>query len=245
MSDREIPSPGELARHAYRKIEAEREALFRIGAIPVALQFLIAVLIGPLSQSDPMLLVVAALNMIPVTLFDVAWLRHLLRAAGGDPPLPYRWTRRHTGFAARLAALYILMIIAAIPASFVAAIFPLTVIALLAFLLGVVFFYAFLRFSLFFTARAFDQEISLQQSWAATRDGAGRFFWGAAFSFLPGFIVLMIVFSIAKGTGFAAAFPLVTTLAASAVYYLCNALLLAVIARVYEIRVTGFREAEF
>lgn len=245
MLDSEIPSPGELVRHAYRTLEAEREALFRIAVIPVFLQFMIVLLLGRHEKIDLMLLLALVLNLVPVTLFDVAWLRRLLRADAGDPPLPFRWTQRHTGFAVRLALLYLVVFIVFMLPSLLMRQIPASLITLLLFASVVIVFLVILRFSLFFVARAFDHPCELMQSWAATQAGAGRFFWGAVFTFLPAFLVLGIVAGIADGIGIAAALPLVTALVLIVITFIAHALLLAVIARVYEIRMTGLREAEF
>jgi hypothetical protein len=244
MLDDEIPSPRDLVRYAYRKLEAEREALFRIGVIPVFLQFMITVLFGPREHLDLAFVLALALNLIPTTLFDVAWLRRLLGADANDPLLPYRWTQRHTGFVGRLAILLGIVVGAFGAAVFVFAWLPDHLRTILLIVGSVSAFFVILRLSPFFVARAFDGHCDLAQAWAATRSGAGRFFWGAAFSFLPGFIVLGIVAGIAESTGIGSALPLVTSLLAVVISLIAHALLLAVIARVFEIRLMGFRKGE-
>lgn len=239
MPDRKIPSPGEFVRHAYRKIEAEREALFRIAAIPVALEFLISVLLRPQHLTDPLNFVVAATLLIPATLFDVAWLRRLLGADGADPLLPYRWTRRQTGYVLRLAMLSLLVL--SPTWLFAMIVEPSSIGALLIMLLigSIVYFFLFLRLSMFLVAQAVDQRCDLRLSWLATQEGAGRLFWGAAFVSLPVLIVAMVFLGVVVASGLARIFPLLTTLTLAVVQMIGRALFLAVIARVYEIRMTG------
>jgi hypothetical protein len=239
MPDREIPSPGELVRHAYRKVEAEREALFRIAAIPVALEFLISVLLRPQHLTDPLNLLAGIAILIPATLFDVAWLRRLLGADGTDPLLPYRWTRRQTGYLLRLAMLILLLLS---PTWLLAMMVgPSSIGTLMLILLAgaIVYFFLFLRLSMFLIAQAVDQRCDLRQSWLATQQGAGRLFWGAAFVSLPVLIVAMVFVGVVDASGLARIFPLLTTLTLAVIQMIGRALFLAVIARVYEIRMTG------
>src|SRR5262245_50905550 len=245
MLDSEIPSPGDLVRYAYRTIEVERETLFRIGVIPVFLQFLITVLIGPREHFDFELLLALILNLVPATLFDVAWLRRLLGADAGDPLLPYRWTQRHTGFAGRLALLLAIVTAGFFVALLLMSWLPDSLLTLLLFAGSIFAFFIVLRLSPFFVARAFDSHCDFARAWAATRNGAGRFFWGAIFAFLPGFIVLGILAGMAESTGIGQMLPLVTVLVAVVINLLAHALLLAVIARVFEIRMMGFHTMEF
>jgi hypothetical protein len=220
-------------------IEAEREALFRIGAIPAAMQFLIITLLQPRDPADPWTIIANIANLIPVTLFDVAWLRRLLAADAGDAPLPIRWTRRQTGYALRLA-LFMLMLLS--PAWLILMMAQHMSINGLVFLLlagAVACFYVFLRLSMVLIARATDQSCDFRRSWLATRDGAGRIFWGVAFIALPLLILFTIFSAIADATGFAAGFPLLTTLVIVIVALTGRALFLAVLAQVYAIRMTG------
>jgi hypothetical protein len=245
MFDDEIPSPGALLRDAYRTIERQSADLFRIAVIPVFLEFLILILISQVNAGDFALTLTAVLMIVPFTLFDVAWLRHLLGAGTDDPPLAYRWTQRHTGFAGRLLLVNILISAGALPLAILASAFP-SGLGRLLMLAGIIAgFYFLLRLSFFIVARAFDRSCEFMQSWAATKAGAGRFFWGAVFTILPATVVLAIVAEIANATGIGAALPRVMILLVATATFIWRALLFAVIARVFEIRMMGFRRAEF
>lgn len=245
MLDSEIPSAGDLVRYAYRKLEAEQEALFRIAVIPVFLEFLILVVLFQADMGDLTMTLIAVLTIIPFTLFDVAWLRHLLGAGAGDPKLPYRWTPRHTGFAGRLLLLNILLSVAALPLAILASLLPLELGRLLMLAGFVAGCYFLLRLSFFVVARAFDRSCDFLQSWTATKAGAGRFFWGVVFAILPIMVVLAIVAEIAHATGIGAALPHIIMLVTAAATFVLRSLLLAIIARVFEIRMMGFQRAEF
>jgi len=245
MLDSEIPSPGDLVRYAYRKLEAEREALFRIAVIPVFLEFLILLVLFKADMGDLSMTLIAVLTLIPLTLFDVAWLRHLLGAGAGDPRLPYRWTPRHTGFAGRLLLLNILVSVAALPLAILASLLPVDLGRLLMLAGFVAAGYFLLRLSFFVVARAFDRSCDFLQSWTATKAGAGRLFWGVVFAILPILLVLAVVAEIAHATGIGAALPHVIMLLAAAANFVLRALPMAIVARVFELRMMGFQRAEF
>jgi hypothetical protein len=229
MDSSEIPAPGELFRHAYRRVRAERDHLFRIAVIPVALYFLALALLRPHQQDLPGTMLTLALVFIPMTLFDVAWLRWLLHAGAADPSLPFRWTRRHTGYLGRLIA-------AAMPVVFVAALFPENQRPIILIVSMPLFLYLSLRFSLFLVARTIDGVCDLRRSWVATRHGAWRFFWGAAFTTIPVLILLAVLGELVDVVGFAAMLPLVTMLLSSVASFALRALLLAVTAVVYDVK---------
>jgi hypothetical protein len=239
MYNREIPSPRELVRHAYQRVEAERDQLFRIAVLPIFIYFLIFVFVQPQEQNLPAVLLVVVLAFVPETLFDVAWLRRLLGADGGDPPLPYRWTARHTGFIGRLAALHLMLIAVAIPVVIVASVLPQSLGFAFQFICIPLFFYISLRISLFLVARALDHDCDLRRSWEATRDGIWRFFWGVAFTVLPLMILVIMILELMIAIGIAKALPLVMILVTTAAAFLLRALLLVVIARIYEVRMIG------
>ena len=232
----EIPAPGELFRDAYRRLKAERDHLFRIAVIPTLFYFLIFVLLRPLEQDLPELLLALALILIPETLFDVAWLRWLLGAGADDPPLPFRWTVRHTGYFLRRIALHLILVAAAVPVVVASALFPenLRPIVLIACL--PLFFYLSLRFSLFLVARAVDGTCDLRRSWEATRDGIWRFFWGVAFATMPLLILLAVIGELVNAVGFATMLPLAMMLLAAIAGFAFRALLLAVTAQVYDVK---------
>jgi hypothetical protein len=239
MSDREIPKPGELVRDAYRKVEAERQALFRIGAIPAALQFLIIVLLRPQDPGESATLIASLLNLIPATLFDVAWLRRLLGADSGDPLLPYRWGRRQTGYLVRFGLLILLLVFPIMFVAIAAGRISENAAAVLMIAGAIACFYVFLRLSLMLVARALDRPCDVRISWSATQEGAFRLFWSAAFVTLPVLLVGMTLIAIADTSGFALRFPLVTTLALVVIGLLLRSLFLAVVAQVYAIRIAG------
>ena len=239
MSDREIPSPGALVRDAYRKVEAEREALFRIAAIPAALQFLIITLLRPQDPAEPSMFIASILNLIPATMFDVAWLRRLLGADAGDPLLPYRWGRRQMGYLIRFALLILLLVF---PVMFFAIMVGqllgnAVVIIMVAGAIGG--FYVFLRLSMILVSQALDRPCDPRTSWSATQGGAFRVFWGAAFVSLPVLLIGMTLIAIADTSGLALRFPLLTTLALVVLGLVLRALFLAVVAQVYAISMTG------
>jgi hypothetical protein len=236
MDSSEIPAPGELFRHAYRRVRAERDHLFRIAVIPVALYFLALALLRPHQQDLPGTMLTLALVFIPMTLFDVAWLRWLLHAGAADPSLPFRWTRRHTGYLGRLVALHLILIAAAMPVVFVAALFPENQRPIILIVSMPLFLYLSLRFSLFLVARTIDGVCDLRRSWVATRHGAWRFFWGAAFTTIPVLILLAVLGELVDVVGFAAMLPLVTMLLSSVASFALRALLLAVTAVVYDVK---------
>ena len=124
MHSGEIPAPGELFRHAFRRLKTEQDHLFRIAVIPTLLYFLIFVFLRPLEQDLPALLLPLALILIPETLFDVAWLRWILGAGADDPPLPFRWTLRHTGYCGRRLAVRFFLMAAVVPVIVISALFP-------------------------------------------------------------------------------------------------------------------------
>ncbi len=238
MDSSQIPAPGELFRHAYRRVRAERDHLFRIAVIPIALYFLVIALLQPYQQDLPGLLLSLALVLIPVTLFDVAWLRWLLGAGAADPPLPFRWTLRHTAYFGRLVALHLILIAAAVPLIVISSLFPGNLRPVFLIVCFPLFFYLSLRLSLFLVARTVDGACDLRRSWGATRDGAWRFFWGAAFTTMPLLILLAVIGELVDAIGFAARLPLVMMLFAAIAGFALRALLLDVTAQVYEVKMT-------
>lgn len=236
MHDSEIPSPRELVRHAYSRLEAERDQLFRIAVIPVLLQFIVLALLHLRERGLSTLLLAAALTLVAFTLFDVAWLRRLLGADAHDPPLTYRWTARHTGFVGRLLLIYLILMVVALPVALIAAMLPENLGLMLQAISAPLFFYVSLRLSPFMVARTVDGPCNLRQSWEGTRDGIWRFFWGAAFAVLPLTILVIMVREMMIAAGIAARLPLVMTLITTAAAFVIRALLLIVIARVYEVR---------
>ncbi len=239
MSDREIPSPGALVRDAYRKVEAEREALFRIAAIPAALQFLIITLLHPQEPGEPSMFIASILNLIPATMFDVAWLRRLLGADEGDPLLPYRWGRRQMGYLIRFALLILLLVFPVMFITIMAGqiLGNAAAIVMIAGAIGC--FYAFLRLSMILVAQALDHPSDPRISWSATRAGAFRMFWGAAFVSLPVLLIGLTLIAIADTSGLALRFPLVMTLVLVVLGLVLRSLFLAVVAQVYTICMTG------
>lgn len=236
MHNGEIPAPGELFRDAYRRLKAERDDLFRIAVIPTLLYFLIFVLLRPLEQNLPELLLTLALILIPETLFDVAWLRWLLGAGADDPPLPFRWTLRHTAYLGRRIALHLILIAAAVPVVVISSLLPENLRLIVLSVCFPLFFYLSLRFSLFLVARAVGGTCDLRRSWEATRDGIWRFFWGAAFTTMPLLILLAVIGELANAVGFATTLPLAMMLLAAFAAFAFRALLLAVTAQVYDVK---------
>ena len=239
MSDREIPSPGALVRDAYRKVEAEREALFRIAAIPAALQFLIITLLHPEDPAEPSMFIASILNLIPATMFDVAWLRRLLGADEGDPLLPYRWGRRQTGYLIRFALLILLLVFPVMFIAIMAGQILGNAVAIIMVAGAIGGFYVFLRLSMILVAQALGRPCDPRMSWSVTQAGAFRMFWGAAFVSLPVLLIGMTLIAIADTSGFALRFPLLTTLALVVLGLVLRALFLAVVAQVYAICMTG------
>ncbi|MFM9844775.1 MAG: hypothetical protein ACKVOI_17580 [Dongiaceae bacterium] len=239
MSDREIPSPGALVRDAYRKVEAERAALFRIAAIPAAMQFLIITLLHPQDPAEPSTFIASILNLIPATMFDVAWLRRLLGADAGDPLLPYRWGRRQTGYLVRFALLILLLAFPFMSIAIMLGQILGNAVAILMVAGAIGSLYVFLRLSMILVGQALDRSCDPRTSWSATQAGAFRLFWGAAFASLPVLLIGMTLIAIADTSGLALRFPLLTTLAVVVLGLVLRALFLAVVARVYGICMTG------
>lgn len=239
MYSGEIPAPGELFRHAYRRLRAERDQLLRIAAIPIALYFLIIALLQPYEQDLPEVLLPLALIFVPETLFDVAWLRWILGAGADDPPLPLRWTMRHTRYFGRRIAVHLIQIAAAVPVILILSLFLGNLHPIVLIICVPLYFYLLLRFSLFLVARAVDGACDLKRSWAATRDGIWRFFWGATFTAMPLMILLAVIGELVDAIGFATRLPLAMMLLAAIAAFVLRALLLSVTAYVYSVKMMG------
>jgi hypothetical protein len=236
MHSGEIPAPGELFRHAFRRLKTEQDHLFRIAVIPTLLYFLIFVFLRPLEQDLPALLLPLALILIPETLFDVAWLRWILGAGADDPPLPFRWTLRHTGYCGRRLAVRFFLMAAVVPVIVISALFPENLRPVFLSACLPLLFYLSLRFSLFVVARAIDGTCDFRRSWEATREGIWRFFWGAAFAAMPLLILLAVIGELVNAAGFATTLPLAMILLAAVANFALRALLLAVTAEVYDVK---------
>jgi hypothetical protein len=88
-------------------------------------------------------------------------------------------------------------------------------------------------------ASAVGGTCDLRRSWAATREGAWRFFWGAAFTIMPLLILMALIGELMAAAGFAVNLPLSMMMLGSATGFVLRALLLAVTARVYETMIMG------
>ena len=239
MHSGEIPAPGELFRHAFRRLKTEQDHLFRIAVLPTLLYFLIFVFLRPLEQDLPELLLSLALILIPETLFDVAWLRWILGAGADDPPLPFRWTLRHTRYCGRRLAVRFILMAALVPVIVIASIFPENLRPVVLSACLPLLFYLSLRFSLFVVARAIDGTCDLRRSWDATREGIWRFFWGAAFTAIPLLVLLAVIGELLNAAGIATTLPLAMMLLAATANFALRALLLAVTAQVYDVKMTN------
>jgi hypothetical protein len=235
----EIPAPGALFHDAYRRLKAEHNHLFRIAIIPTLLYFLILAFMQPLEQDMPEMLLTLILLLVIATLFDVAWLRWLLLAGDADPPLTYRWTFRHTAYFIRLVALHFCLIAAAVPIVVISSLLSQNLGLVVQLLCLPIFYYLSLRLSLFLVASAVGGTCDLRRSWAATREGAWRFFWGAAFTIMPLLILMALIGELMAAAGFAVNLPLSMMMLGSATGFVLRALLLAVTARVYETMIMG------
>jgi hypothetical protein len=236
MTATDLPSGMELARDAFRAVGAHRDALFRIAVLPLAAEFAAALLLRPQGPLDPSTFLLMAINIVLTTLFGVAWLRRLLDADAGDPPLPYRWSSAHTRFAAALLALVVIAAIAVVPFALIAQA-GAGLSGFVALIAGVgVSFLIFLRLAMTLVGAAIGRPCGFGESWRATGSGAAQYVLGAMFAFMPVLVLIGVFVNVAQATGLAGALPLMTTLMLLALVYVGHALVFAVTALVYRLR---------
>ena len=221
-----------VVQAAYRLPWSYRDELLRLGVVPALLSFLID-LADTLMMGGNTLPLLGIIDIVPLTMFQVAVYRLLLLGPGAVPPgIRPAWGRREfrflglnlaIGLVFVLAILVLLMVLG--DASFNNG--PVVLLALAVALGG---FYAYSRVSVAFPAIAVDHPLRLADAARCTAPVGGRLWLALILSAVPVVVVMLIVSQFMQGSGLAAAAPLASTFVLIAISYAGTAVTLVPIA---------------
>ncbi len=175
----------ETATTAYAKVFGQLPLLLRAALLPFLLSAVLA-LAAQGTENTPLRVILGLLNLLPYTLFGVAWHRLiLLGPQAAAPPVMVRWEARHWRFCAyamilalmNFALLQLLALLAGgattDPPQETGIGAPLSMtLASLVMFLAIIF--VVIRFSFVFPAVAVDENYGLGNSWRHTRGQVAR-----------------------------------------------------------------------
>ncbi len=199
---------GATAMAALQLLSVRRDDLLRIAIWPLGLTFLLSALFHTWPSPATWMLAGFA-NLVPLTLFAVAWQRLILRGSDpGEPSFAMRWTPRETRFVGRLLLQQVACGLGvALPLSFVMPIEGTAIEMLYVTAVMLAALFLALRFSLVLPAIAVDHAYSVAQSWEDTANCGGALLGIMLLAVLPilaGFLLFMLL---TEATGLAAVAP--------------------------------------
>ena len=214
-----------LVQAAYRLPWSYRDELLRLGNVPALISFAIE-LIDTMLMGNDTLPVLGLVDIVPLTMFQVAVYRLLLlgpaSVAQGIKPVWGRREFRFLGLNLAIGLVFVLIILALLmllgDASFNNG--PVVMLALGFALLA---FYAYSRVSLVFPAIAVDHPLRLADAARCTAAVGGRRWLALILSAVPAVLVMLILSEFLKGSGLADAAPLATTFVLIAFSYAATA----------------------
>ena len=169
---------GKTTADAYRAVFDHFPAFARAAFVPYLISLALWTL-GLLVAESPFLpLLLSHLDVVPGTLFAVAWHRQiLLGPAAGAPAFRPSWEARHWRFLA-----YSLAVMAV---SYVPWAFPIATLGALVFVVFALVFYVLARFSFVFPAVAVDERYGFRHSWRHTEGHVWRLMATLVLAVLP------------------------------------------------------------
>jgi hypothetical protein len=181
----------ELVAAAWAFFKNNLGSLVTAAAFPVVLSLLIGVgsLLAAQNESVPgfAMAVQPLLELLPWTLFGVAWHRFVL--LGEQPAMSITWSSDHTRFALFLAAWRMVWLLILSPEAVEEGSEPSVLFSLLKLVAVVVLAYGQARLSLFLPATAVERRISPSEAWTKSTGYGGTLFWSG---FLAGMLAGLI-----------------------------------------------------
>jgi len=248
-----------LAGDALKTVWRERSALLLIAILPAIGSFLLELVLvstGLLALIDPTagrvptggealtMLLIGGINLAFVTMFSVAWTRHLL--VGPARGLGISWGRRELGYLARLVGILLTTVLATFLLSMVLALIGLVATpagASFATAAGIALaLFIYVRAMLILPAAAIDRPLPIAQALEATR--GTRAIWLALallLVILPYLVLFFAVAIILNASGLGAAAPYASLFIQAMLGYAMQATIVALQALIYRHLIGGTR----
>jgi len=170
-----------LVGESWSFLKGHLVSLASAAAFPLGLSLLIGVAFLAVTNDDSSSEVVASaqslLDVLPWTIFGVAW--HRLILSGEPASVSVRWSRNHTRFALFLLAWRVPYLLVAMPEQRSDSV---GLFFLIFFMATIALSYVEARFSLFLPAAAIAQPISPRDAWSKSRGYGGAIFWAGVLS---------------------------------------------------------------
>lgn len=220
-----------LVQAAFRLPWSYRDELFRLGLVPVLLSFAIE-MIGTL-LGDAALPVVMLVDLVPITMFQVAVYRLLLLGpAAVTPGIKPSWGRREFRFLGLYLVIGLAVTVIVLLMLLLVSETGLANGPILLLVLGVTLLvsYGYSRVVVAFPAVAVDHPLRLSEAARCTQPVGGRLWLALILTLTPVAILMVIISQFLAVSGLAGAAPLATTFILAVLGYAATAIMVVPVA---------------